>query len=326
MKEKIDKGDLYLLKEHSSLSDSQLGELLEQKSYANITDWQKFIKYLTLALGAGFLLSGIVFFFAYNWADLHKNIKFLLVFTLLTISVIGAVYPKLNAVVKQVSLLSASILVGVLFAVYGQVYQTGANAYDLFFMWVLAVTPWSVLNKFSPQWLFYAVLANTTLILYFLQVTSDDLLFYSGLFLLLLNVVLYLVPIYLAKKTNYKLDRYYTGLLSLACFSVATSGIITFIFVSTDRYIKADLRGLYMLVIASIAWFIGSFLWSRKAKDLLLYSYFLLSVFAIVFALIIKIADINEASLLLYALYCIGGTFGIVKLIINQKKVWSNEQ
>lgn len=325
MKEKIDKGDLYLLKEHSSLSDSQLGELLEQKSYANITDWQKFFKYLTLALGAGFLLSGIVFFFAYNWADLHKNIKFLLVFTLLTVSVIGAVYPKLNAVVRQVSLLSASILVWVLFAVYGQVYQTGANAYDLFFMWVLAITLWTVLSRFSPQWLFYAVLVNTTLILYFLQVTSDDLLFYSGLFLLLLNVVLYVVPLILGKVYTYPIESYYTGIMTFACSAISTMGIITFIFVNYDRYSRADLKGLYLLLVAGSVWLIGSFMRCLKTKDLLIFSYFLIAIFSIVFSILIRIADFNDGALLLYAIYSVGGTFAIVKLIMNQKKVWSYE-
>ncbi|MGL4581399.1 MAG: DUF2157 domain-containing protein, partial [Flavobacterium sp.] len=80
------------------------------------------------------------------------------------------------------------------------------------------------------------------------------------------------------------------------------------------------------LLIASVLWLVGSFLWSRKKKDLLLFSYLLLSVFAILFAVMIKIADFNEAALLLYALYTIGGTFAIVKLIMNQKKLWNNEQ
>lgn len=326
MKEKIDKGDLYLLKEHSSLSDIQLGELLEQKSYANLTDWQKFAKYFTLILGAALFVSGIVFFFAYNWADLDKNIKFLLVFGLLAICVGGSVYPKFSTLIKQISLLSASVLVGVLFAVFGQVYQTGANAYDLFFMWVLAVTPWTLLNKFSAHWLFYAVLANTTLILYYIQLREEDELFFSVLFMLLLNIALYVIPVLLGKFFNYTVARYYTALVTFASIALATAGVVMYIFLSTDQYIRADISGLYYLVVVSILWLVGSFLWGRKTKDLLVFSYIYLALFAIVFAVLIKIADFNEAALLLYALYTIGGTFAIVKLIMNQKKLWNNEQ
>ncbi|MDM1346727.1 DUF2157 domain-containing protein [Myroides marinus] len=326
MKEKIDKGDLYLLKEHSTLSDIQLGELLEQKSYADYSDWNKFIKYFTLVLGAGFLISGIIFFFAYNWADLNKYAKFGLIFSLLVLSVGGAVYAKASVIVKQVCLLSASVLVGVLFAVYGQVYQTGANAYDLFLMWVLAITPWTVLNKFTPHWLVYAVLANTTLALYFIQVKNEDMMYYSILFMLVLNIALYFVPVLLGKVLQFKLDKYYMGIVTLACSAIAAAGVMVFIFVDYDHYSRADLSGLNMLVIGASLWLIASCLWSLKTKNLLLFSYFLIAVFSIIFAVLIKIADVNEGSLLLFAIYSIGGTFGVVKLIMNQKKLWNNEQ
>lgn len=326
MKEKIDKGDLYLLKEHSTLSDIQLGELLEQKSYAGTSDWNKFIKYFTLVLGAGFLVSGVIFFFAYNWADLNKYVKFGLIFTLLVLAVGGSVYTKSSDLVKQVCLLSASVLVGVLFAVYGQVYQTGANAYDLFLIWVLAVTPWTVLNKFTPQWLFYAVLANITLALYFAQVKNEDMMYYSILLMLTLNIVLYFVPVLLGKALHYKVEKYYLGIVTFACSAIATSGIIVFIFVNYDHYSRADLSGLNLLVGGGSLWLLASCFWSLKSKDILLFSYFLIAVFSIIFSVLIKIADFNEGSLLLFALYSIGGTFGVVKLIMNQKKLWSNEQ
>ncbi|MBO7203321.1 MAG: DUF2157 domain-containing protein, partial [Paludibacteraceae bacterium] len=37
--------------------------------------WLRFSEVLTLSLGAGLLLSGIIFFFAYNWETIHRFVK-----------------------------------------------------------------------------------------------------------------------------------------------------------------------------------------------------------------------------------------------------------
>ncbi|WP_315814113.1 hypothetical protein [Paraflavitalea speifideaquila] len=46
-------------------------------------------------------------------------------------------------------LTAAAVLLGVLMAVFGQVYQTGANAYDLFLSWTIAITLWVVIANFA---------------------------------------------------------------------------------------------------------------------------------------------------------------------------------
>src|SRR5690606_30155924 len=63
--------------------------------------------------------------------------------------------------------------VGVLFAVYGQIYQTGANAYDFFLAWTIFVTLWVLVSNFAPLWFLYLILINTTFILYSEQVATD---------------------------------------------------------------------------------------------------------------------------------------------------------
>jgi uncharacterized membrane protein len=62
------------------------------------------------------------------------------------------------------------MLTGTLFAVYGQIYQTGANAYDLFLVWTLACLPWSLVSGSGLVWALQLLLANITLTLYFDQV------------------------------------------------------------------------------------------------------------------------------------------------------------
>ena len=44
----------------------------------------------------------------------------------------------------------ATFLIGTLFAVFGQIYQTGADAYDLFLGWTLFTILWAVAIRFAP--------------------------------------------------------------------------------------------------------------------------------------------------------------------------------
>ena len=127
----------------------------ENDIYANQNDWSKFIKFFLMSLGIAFLVSGVIFFFAYNWASLHKFIKLGLVQVLLIAMVGVAVFSKWNKNVRGIILLGAGMLVGALFAVFGQIYQTGANAYDFFFGWTVFIALWVFVSNFGPLWLLF---------------------------------------------------------------------------------------------------------------------------------------------------------------------------
>src|SRR5699024_11365250 len=46
--------------------------------------------------------------------------------------------------IRQLLLLIASIITGSLLALFGQVYQTGADTWQLFFAWAILITPWEI--------------------------------------------------------------------------------------------------------------------------------------------------------------------------------------
>ena len=60
-------------------------------------------------------------------------------------------------------LTGCSVLVGALLAVYGQVYQTGADAWQLFAGWAALIAGWAVAGRFVPLWMLVAVLTNVAL-------------------------------------------------------------------------------------------------------------------------------------------------------------------
>ena len=103
--------------------DSSL--LFRQSMYADKKQWNQFLSIFLLAAGVGFTMAGIIFFFAYNWEDLPKFAKLGIVQTLLVASVLLTIFTRWNVLIKQIILTGATFLIGTLFAVFGQIYQTG---------------------------------------------------------------------------------------------------------------------------------------------------------------------------------------------------------
>lgn len=152
--------------------DSSL--LFRQPMYADKRQWKQFLSIFLLAAGVGFTVAGIIFFFAYNWEDLPKFAKLGIVQTLLVASVLLTVFTRWNILIKQIILTGATFLVGTLFAVFGQIYQTGADAYDLFLGWTLFTILWAVAIRFTPIWLMFIGLLCTTIWLYAMQIVPDN--------------------------------------------------------------------------------------------------------------------------------------------------------
>lgn len=131
--------------------------------------WRHFMASALLLLGAGLLLSGIVSFFAFNWAALGKFGKLALVAAGVSACALGALRAP-DSLVSRVLLFAASVLVGALLAVYGQSYQTGADPWGLFGVWALLILPWTVAAAFTPLWLLWIALVDVAFGLYVAQV------------------------------------------------------------------------------------------------------------------------------------------------------------
>jgi len=149
--------------------------------------WARWGLRALLALGAGQFLAGVVFFFAYNWHDLSDIAKFAVVEGALAVAVLGALAVGLDRMFGQVLLIAASMLTGVLLAVIGQIYQTGADVFELFLAWAVLILPWTVISRSAVQWLLWLVVAEAALWLYCEQVpmvvgdmTWDQLWVLSG--------------------------------------------------------------------------------------------------------------------------------------------------
>jgi len=128
--------------------------------------WRRFLDRLTLWLAVVLLCAAVIMFFAYNWQAMGRYAKFGLVEALFVVAVLAAWRFGPDRIAGQAALLGAAILVGALLALIGQVYQTGADPWELFAVWAIAILPWVAMLRFAPLWLFWLALVNLAAILY----------------------------------------------------------------------------------------------------------------------------------------------------------------
>lgn len=135
-------------------------------------DWRQFFDRLTLWLGAIFLAAAVIFFFAYNWQAMDRFAKFgLLEALIIACAAVGWRLDVAHAGGKAALLITA-LLIGSLLALTGQTYQTGADPYELFAAWALAILPLVAVGRFGALWLVWIALINLALIFYY-QIFGD---------------------------------------------------------------------------------------------------------------------------------------------------------
>jgi uncharacterized membrane protein len=140
----------------------QAGEVLPTRA-----QWRVFLDRLLLWLGAVMLGAAAVFFLAYNWDDLGRFAKFGLAQGLIVAALAVLWWQGLERATGKAALLAAAIFTGALLALIGQTYQTGADPFELFAVWAVAILPWALLGRFPALWVLWLALVNLAVALYF---------------------------------------------------------------------------------------------------------------------------------------------------------------
>jgi len=133
-------------------------------------DWLRYINHFLATIGALLIVSGVAAFFAWNWADLDYMIKFALIQSGIAGVALLAWRLGIDSIGGRAALFSAAFLVGVLFAVFGQVYQTGADPYGLFVAWAILILPLAIIGRQAALWILFQTLLILALIMYWTQV------------------------------------------------------------------------------------------------------------------------------------------------------------
>lgn len=133
----------------------------------DLKGWERFIDAILLWLGGLALSFAVLFFIAYNWNEIGHFAKFAMVEGMMILAIIAYWRLGSHSMAGKVSLVAATLLLGVLLGLYGQTYQTGADPWQLFFNWALFMLPWALIGRFAALWIIWIILLNISMGLYY---------------------------------------------------------------------------------------------------------------------------------------------------------------
>ena len=112
-------------------------------------DWGLWAGRLIAVVGAALVLAGIVYFFAFNWAAIPPLAKLGGIALGIAAAIATAAVLGLDHAAAGYATSAATVLVGVFLAVFGQIYQSGADAWQLFAGWAGLTVVWALVAASS---------------------------------------------------------------------------------------------------------------------------------------------------------------------------------
>ena len=243
--------------------------------------WLRYLNLLFLLLTIGFLTSGVITLIAANLDYFSDLAKIYGLQTLLVVTVVLGIYCFIRESRRQAKeklkwktyslFFVVSVLIGGLFALVGQTYQTGADVWQLFAVWTLCQLPFLLLFPNVASALLFAATANVAFYLFNEQNSHNSMcyavLINAGLlmiselfsktfhdqhwrilpkvFLVLTFVNLFGLIVKIHDMYAYAWDEF--GLLSLSSFLIAIPASIAFYVYHKYRF---DFINLIISVIA----------------------------------------------------------------------------
>ena len=273
-------------------------------------EWIKFFDKLFLILTGLFFVSSVGFFIAYNWEAMGKFFKFILIEVGIISLVIVSLYVS-SKTISDIMILFASFLVGIFMALFGQVYQTQADSWELFFYWALVISPWVWTNRFVGTWLLWIILFEISMWLYF-----ENYIHTSTQFLWIVfgfNTAFLAIWQYISTKLNIK----YAFILYKMLFFFSTMSIISLMFTKN-------------LILPILVWglWIGAIYYFYRYKTINIYALSMMSLSVIVVSdiLVVRLLDKIHIQDMMMPLLMIGFiTIGLGASLANWLKSVSKE-
>lgn len=266
--------------------------------------WRSFLDHLLLWMGTVLTGAGVIFFFAYNWQDLSRFAKFGLVQALIAATLVFVWRLGVERPAGKAALLAASLLVGTLLALVGQIYQTGADPFELFTVWALAILPWVILGRFATLWMLWLALVNLAVTLYYQA--------FHGLFgflfgteellwtLLALNTAALAAWELSAIKVAWLRERWAPRLIATVTGGIATALVMWDIL---DEVHERTTPG----AIAWLAWLaIVYAVYRRRIQDVYILAGTVLSVIVVVVTFLVDYLEMDAGEMLFVGLLVIG--------------------
>jgi len=114
-------------------------------------------------LGAALIGLGLVMWVAANWSDFGRGGRFALLQGALVVAALAA---AVRPAWRAPAALLALIVTGALFAYFGQTYQTGADAWQLFALWAVLTVPLGLAARSDIVWAPWSLVAMLAIALW----------------------------------------------------------------------------------------------------------------------------------------------------------------
>lgn len=188
------------------------------------------IKRFFLLFSVIFLIAGVTSFTAYNWENMSNIEKLAVPSVLIVVGLVAYLFLK-KEIYKNLAIFFSSFMIGTLFAVYGQVYQTGADVWILFRNWaIFLIIPMVATGYYSVMILFSIVTTISTGFYLDLYLSGAIIPFLSSL---IFGIILMVYP-FLQKRFNFKFNNiFYNTMMGIFYICFMASG---FIAINTDDY------------------------------------------------------------------------------------------
>jgi uncharacterized membrane protein len=305
-------------------------------------DWLLYIDRFLLALGALLVVTGIAAFFAWNWSELGRFTKFALIQTGMVSAVILTWRFSLDSLIGRTGLLAAAFLTGIILALFGQTYQTGADPYSLFLTWALLILPWVLIGRQVGLWILLQLLLNLTLVLYYTQVLHPplggwqltqtlgplvwlgasiaDSTLASALFVLN-ALALTLWEFGLWRKVAWMQGTLFPRLFAFVALCVVLLPTLLIIMeTSTDSGLSVVSPILLLFATGAALYY-----YQYRRHDLLILTCTLFGVIVVITALFIRITDIGTGGLLLTAVVIVALVAGAAWWLRHIALVWERK-
>lgn len=139
----------------------------------DLEDWIHFFESSLLIIGSALLISGVFFLIAFNWHLLDHFTKIGIIYFLNFVFYLFTFFFRKKELLFEIGLTILFFLTGSALLVFGQIYQTGADVYDLFLGWTVFTFLLVPLSRSGVVAGFWMVLLTSTVYLYSIQVTTE---------------------------------------------------------------------------------------------------------------------------------------------------------
>lgn len=295
-----------------NMDDSIILSGSDKPKLADAKAWMRFLQIFTLTLGSGLMLAGIIFFFAYNWEHMHRFVKMGIAVALILAIFAVAVKVKMSDFTRKITVSVLCGLVGVFWAIFGQVYQTKADSYVFFLSWAFCILAWVFIADFYPLWTFFIALFSMGVVPLFPNGDWFTTVFmlYGAAWISFFILASKYLPCLSAPPS------WFTSLLFTIEFGVAVSVVCLVIF--------SEVSALNLLiafaVTAATIWF------ALKQKGIWLYSMLFLGALSVLECVFIRCLSHDLGGLLLHLMLSAAALAGAAFAIVEQYRKWKQEK